>query len=136
MKRIITLLSIAAVVVAVSTPATAADKKKRDPNAPRTFSGVGVCGKCKLGTSDKCNNVLQVTVKGKDGKEDTIRTFVLADNEVAKKAHGKFFCKGETPVSVTGALKVEGKGKKAVRTITATKVEAKKAKKGKKKKDA
>ena len=138
MKKFITLLSVAAVAVAMSPSAVAADekkaKKKRDPNAPRTITGVGVCGKCSLGTADKCNNVVKVTFKGKDGKSID-RVFTLADNDVAKGAHGKFFCKGETPVAVTGTIKREGRGKDMKLTITASKVGAPK-KKGKKKKDA
>lgn len=133
MKRIITLLSIAAVALAVSTSANAADKKKPDLSEKRTINGIGVCGKCKLGTSDKCNNVLQRMFKGKDGKMDDLRNFVLADNDVAKAAHGKFFCKGETPVKVTGVVHHEGEGKDLVRIMTATKIEAGKAKKAKKK---
>jgi hypothetical protein len=137
MKKLVTILSIAAVALAISTSATAAEKKKknRDPKAPRTITGVGVCGKCKLGTAKECNNVVQVTRKNKEGKETTTN-FVLAANETAKDSHGKFFCKGETPVSVTGTIKREGKGKDAKMTLTASKVEAPKKKKGKKKKDA
>jgi len=134
MKKLITLLSVAAITLAISTSATAAEKKKRDPNAPRTVTGVGVCGKCKLGEADKCTNVVQIKRKGKDGKERVI-SYLLADNEVAKEAHGKFFCKGETPVAVTGTVKREGKGKDAKMIITATKIaEPKKGGKGKKKK--
>jgi hypothetical protein len=134
MKKIITLLSVAAVTLAISTSASAAEKKQRDPNAPRTITGVGVCGKCKLGEADKCTNVVQMKRKGKDGQEQTL-TFTLADNDVAKDAHGKFFCKGETPVAVTGTVKREGKGKDAKMILTATKIEApKKGGKGKGKK--
>lgn len=139
MNKLITLFGVAAITLAISTSATAADKKKRDPKAPRTITGVGVCGKCKLGEADKCTNVVQMKRKGKDGKERVI-SFLLADNEVAKDAHGKFFCKGETPVAVTGTVKREGKGKDAKMIITATKVAEPKKKggkgKGKKKKDA
>ncbi|MGB0582115.1 MAG: hypothetical protein ACPGVU_20670 [Limisphaerales bacterium] len=135
MKKLVTILSVAALALAISSPASAAEKKKRDPNAPRTITGVGVCGKCKLGTAKECNNVVQVTRKGKDGKERTI-SITLAANETAKDAHGKFFCKGETPVAVTGTVKREGKGKEAKMVITASKVEAPKKKKSKKKKDA
>ncbi len=134
MKQLVTILSVAAIALAISTSATAAEKKKRDPNAPRTITGVGVCGKCKLGTSDECNNVVQVTRKGKDGKKDTVSNYVLAANETAKDSHSKFFCKGEHPVAVTGTIKRVGKGKDAKMTLTATKVEAPKKKKGKKKK--
>lgn len=138
MKKLITLLSVAAITLAISTSATAAEKKKRDPNAPRTITGVGVCAKCKLGEADKCANVVQVKRKGKDGAEQTIN-YYLADNEAAKEAHGEFFCKGEHPVSVTGTVKREGKGKDAKSILTATKVSAPKKggkAKGKKKKDA
>jgi hypothetical protein len=138
MKKLITILSVAAVALAMSTSAFAADKakkKKRDPKAPVTITGVGVCAKCALGEAKECANVIKVTRKNKDGKETT-RIITVADNAVAKAAHGKFFCKGETPVSVTGTIKREGKGKDAKTVLTATAVGEPKKKKSKKKKDA
>ena len=132
MKKLITPLIVAALALAFTTPAFAAEKKKKDPNAPRTITGVGICGKCELGKTDVCTNVIKRTQKGKDGAEDKTILIWLADNETAKDAHGKFFCKGETPVAVTGTIKREGKGKDAKMTITASKIEA--PKKGKKKK--
>lgn len=140
MKKLITTLSVAAVALAMSTNSFAAEKKKRDPNAPRTITGKGICGKCSLSETEKCSNVVQIKRKGKDGAEQVIN-FYLADNEVSKDAHGKFFCKGETPVAVTGTVKREGKGKDAKNILTASKIEAPKKGgkgkgKGKKKKDA
>ena len=134
MKTLISHLCVAALALVIATSASAAEKKKRDPNAPRTVTGVGICGKCKLGETKECTNVLQVTRKGKDGKADQVINYVLADNDTSKDAHKKFFCKGETPVSVTGTVKREGKGKDAKSTLTATKIEA--PAKKKKKKDA
>jgi hypothetical protein len=138
MKKLITILSVAAVALAMSTSAFAADKSKkknRDPKKPVTLTGVGVCAKCELGEAKECANVIKVTRKDKGGKETT-RLIALAANDVAKDAHGKFFCKGETPVSVTGLITREGRGKDMKLTLTATKVGEPKKKKGKKKKDA
>jgi hypothetical protein len=133
-KTLISNLCVAALALAISTSATAAEKKKRDANAPRTLTGVGICGKCSLGETKECTNVLQVTRKGRDGKEDQVINYLIADNDTSKDAHKKFFCKGETPVSVTGTVARDGKGKDAKSTITASKIEA--PAKKKKKKDA
>jgi len=141
MKKILQLLTVAAVAFAMATPTFAADKakKKRDPKAPRTISGEAVCPKCTLQTADKCGQAIRTTGKSKDGKEVTRVTYVVG--AVADENHG-IFCKGNKKATVTGTIKREGKGKDAKMVLTATAVKegvAKKGKgkgKGKKKKDA
>lgn len=140
MKKFLQLITVAAVAFAVATPTFAADKekKKRDPNAPRTISGEAVCPKCTLKEADECGQAVRTTGKDKDGKEVTRITYVVGD--LAKENHG-IFCKGNKKATVTGTIKREGKGKdaKSVMTATAVKEGAAKGKgkgKGKKKKDA
>lgn len=132
MKKFLQIVVAAAVALAVATPTFAADKKKRDPKAPRTIVGQGVCPKCCLKDgSTECSNAVQVTRKGKDGKEVKVVYAVQGDVD------HQLFCKGNKRVAVTGTVKREGKGKDAKMTIVATKAaEAKGKGKGKKKKDA
>jgi len=144
MKKFLQLVVAAAVALAVATPTFAADKgkKKRDPNAPRTISGKAVCPKCQLKEDGAaCGNAIQISRKGKDGKEMKRVIYVVGD--VAKENHS-LFCKGDKTVTVTGTIKREGKGKDAKMMLTATKIaEGSPKKKGKakgkgkgKKKDA
>ena len=140
MKKFLQIVVAAAVALAVATPTFAADKgkKKRDPNAPRTISGKAVCPKCQLKEDGAaCGNAIQITRKGKDGKEQKRIYYVVG--AVAKENHS-LFCKGNKRAKVTGTVKYEGKGKDRKAILTATKVEEAKGKgkgKGKgKKKDA
>ncbi len=136
MKKLLQILTVVAVVFAMAAPTFAADKKgeKRDPKAPRTIVGQGVCPKCCLGEGGECRNAIQVTRKGKDGKEMKMVYAVEGDVD------HQLFCKGNKKVAVTGTIKREGKGKDAKMTVVATKaVEAKgkgKGGKGKGKKKA
>ena len=62
-----------------------------------TLNGTGKCGKCSLGTAEKCTNVLEVA--GNDGNA-VIFTFTK------NVSHGDYFCQGETPgLVVTGTIK-------------------------------
>jgi len=126
-KLIITTIITAALALAASLPAIAQEKKeekkKADPNAERTIRGLGTCAKCDLGEGDKCQNVIQVTRKDKEGKE-TKTTIYLADNQVSKDFHGTI-CKAAKPVVAVGKVAREG-GKQI---LTATKIEVSEAKK-------
>jgi hypothetical protein len=141
MKKLLQFLTVAALAFAVATPTMAADKdkKKRDPNAPRTVSGEAVCPKCTLNDEGvECGQAIRTTRKDKAGKEVTRIFYVVGD--LAKENHG-IFCKGNKKATVTGTMKREGKGKDAKIIVTATKVsegivKGKGKGKGKKKKDA
>ncbi|GAB5561373.1 MAG: hypothetical protein SynsKO_30200 [Synoicihabitans sp.] len=61
------------------------------------LTGTAMCGKCELGETAKCTNVLQVTNK-KNGKT---RNYMFTAN----MEHGKYFCQGTTEgVQVTGTV--------------------------------
>lgn len=109
MRKLFPMLAVAVAFTGFALVAKAAEEK--------TIKGMAQCAKCALKESDKCQNVV---VAKEDGKE--VKYF-LAQNDVAKKAHGKTFCqapKGDGPeVKVTGEVKEEG-GKKI---LTASKIE-------------
>ncbi len=130
MKKLLSFAVVAAFAFAAVSPAFAADEKKGkgSENAERTVRGKGVCAKCELGETDKCVNAIQVSRKNKDGK-DINMTFYLADNQVSKDFHGEL-CKGSKMVMAKGTVKVEGKGKDAKRTLTASSIEVAKGGKG------
>jgi Family of unknown function (DUF6370) len=78
----------------------AADDEKKE------LKGDGMCAKCALKETEKCQNVVIVT---KDGEK---KTYYLVKNDVADKAHGsKGFCKASkdspTKVKITGTVKEE-----------------------------
>jgi hypothetical protein len=98
---------------------SAAEKAKKDPDQPRVIRGEGMCAKCELGKSEKCQAVIQVKAKNKEG-EEAVRTIYLAENDVSKEAHKKFFCSGKHPVEAKGTVERDGKGKDAKMTLTAT----------------
>jgi hypothetical protein len=109
MRKLYGLLSVAAVLTAVSL-AYAADEK--------TVTGDGVCAKCALKEKPSCQNVV---IAKEDGKE--VKYF-LVQNAVAKKAHqGLGVCQATTDapikLKVTGTV-VEKDGQKE---LTATKIE-------------
>jgi hypothetical protein len=123
-KRTIAQFAFVALAFVFAASVDAADKKKtgkRDPDAPRTIVGEAVCGKCQLKLTDKCSNVIQRKTKSKTGGQ---RMFLywLADNEISKKAHQEFFCKGPNPVSATGTVRRVGERKEAKSILTATKI--------------
>jgi hypothetical protein len=101
MRQLYTLL---AVTVIGSSFALAADVK--------TITGEGKCGKCALGETKTCQNVIEVEENGKTVK------YYLAKNAVADAYHGTV-CKATVNTTVTGEVE-EKDGKKVV---TATKVE-------------
>jgi hypothetical protein len=78
----------------------------------KTITGEGKCGKCALGETKTCQNVIEVTENGK------VTKYYLAKNAVADAYHGTV-CKATVKTTVTG--EVEEKDGKQV--ITATKVE-------------
>lgn len=127
MKNIITLIVVtAALALFVPNQAAAAGGKTI------TIKGKGMCAKCCLKEGDQCQNVVQVTRKGKKV------SYYLADNDVSKDFHGNI-CKKVQNVEVKGVCKKEGD--KLVVTaesakVVATKKDAQKGKgkgKGKKK---
>jgi hypothetical protein len=84
-----------------------------------TISGDGMCAKCALKETTKCQNAV---IETKDGKKTT---YYLVDNDVAKKAHQRDgFCKAskEDPikVKVTGTVEKKDDGKMY---LTAEKIE-------------
>lgn len=81
---------------AISTSAD--DKAKKT-----TLKGNLVCGKCTLGITDGCSNVLQVE---KDGKK---MNYVLDDKAKREKYHKKICPPGsKSSVSVTGVVYKKG----------------------------
>jgi hypothetical protein len=107
MKNIMLILA-AGLFLAVCTPCVTADDSDTV-----TLTGMMVCGKCKLGVTDSCQNVVQVE---KDGK--TVNYF-LVQNKVSKEKHHDI-CKNDgEKVTVTGTVK-ENDGKKV---LTASKIE-------------
>jgi len=122
MKKILTLILVAAAVALVAPNQAAAAGGKTI-----TIKGKGMCAKCCLKEGDKCQNVVQVTRKGKK------TNYYLADNDVSKDFHGNI-CKKVQNVEVKGVCKKEGD--KLVVTAESAKVVAKKGgkkAKGKKK---
>lgn len=135
MKKLLLLLFAAAIVSHCASAARAQEKpknEKKDPDAPRTIRGVGLCTKCELKESEKCQAVIQVKAKTKQSEEIT-RTFYVADNEVAKGAHKEFFCSGKHPVVAMGTVKREGRGQQAKLHFTATEIKAGKEQAGNRK---
>jgi Family of unknown function (DUF6370) len=110
MKNISIILVAAAafLVLALATPAFAADASKA-----RTITGEAKCAKCMLKETDKCQTVIQV--ENKKGK--TIN-YYLVSNDVSKAFHQNV-CKEAKKVTATGTVKrVDGK-----REFTASKIE-------------
>ena len=93
-------------MLAVAMPAFAEEKT-------RTITGEGKCGKCAMKETDKCQNVIQVEKNGKK------TLFYLTQNDISKKFHEEYLCKGTKKVTATGTVKtVDGK-----REFTATKID-------------
>jgi hypothetical protein len=109
MKKTSLLLSgvAALLLLAVATPAFAADKSKE-----KTITGEAKCAKCMLKETDKCQTVIQV--ENKKGKSVN---YYLADNDVAKAFHENV-CKDAKKVTATGTnKKVKGKNEFTVSKI-------------------
>jgi Family of unknown function (DUF6370) len=113
MMRKVLLLTVAGVLFCgVGVLIAAQDDKKV------TISGEGMCAKCALKETAKCQNVVIVT---KDGKKEN---YYLVQNDVAKKAHqAEGFCQAtkDDPIKVKVTGTVEKKDDKLV--MTAEKIE-------------
>ena len=110
MMRFAIALALGFSIVAVSGVDTTAQEKKTDKADKKPLEGKMVCGKCKLGETDACSNVLIVKEKDAEVK------YYLTDKGKGEKYHK---CSGEASVKVTG--KVVEKDKK--KTIEEAKVE-------------
>jgi len=105
MKKTSLLIALAGLIVALAIPAFAADKEV-------TITGQGMCAKCQLHETDKCQNAIQTQEDGK-----TV-TYYLTHNKVSKEFHENL-CKESKKVTATGTVK-EKDGKKM---LTASKIE-------------
>jgi hypothetical protein len=118
MMRKFLALFVGVAALALATGAGAEEKKKDDKKTEKagtkTLEGTLVCGKCKLGETDSCSQVLLV----KDGDKEV--KYFLNDKGGKEKYHGKI-CKADKEAKVTGKV-VEKDGKK---TIDSPKVEFK-----------
>ena len=94
------------IVVLANFSATAQDAKKDKDT--KTIEGKMVCGKCSLGETKTCTNVVKVKEGGKDVN------YYLTDKGNKEKYH-KDVCPGgsEVEVKVTGKI-VEKDGKKMI----------------------
>jgi len=106
MRKLAFIFGLAALLMlALTLPAVAASHEV-------TITGQGMCAKCALHESDKCQTVIQTEEDGK-----TV-TYYLAQNKVSKDFHENI-CKEPHKVTATGKVK-EKDGKKI---LTATKIE-------------
>lgn len=105
MRKTLSITAAAGLLVAALTlPAFAADKV--------TLTGTGICAKCGLHETDKCQTVLEVVEGG------TTNKYYLAQNKVSIQFHEKI-CQAPEKIIVTGTVK-EKDGKKI---LTAAKIE-------------
>ena len=74
----------------LSTSALAEDKTV-------TLTGTGMCAKCELKETKKCQNAVQVEKAGKK------TTYYLDENDVSKKFHDNL-CQGTAKVKATGTV--------------------------------
>lgn len=103
MKKILSLTSTLALLIAASLTAAAADK---------TITGEGCCAKCALKQTSSCQNAIAV----KDGDKTVL--YLLEGNDVSKAFH-KNLCSSTAKVTATGTTKdVDGK-----HIFTASKIE-------------
>lgn len=93
MKAIVSLFACA-LALTLTTNARAAEEKE--------LKGDGLCLKCELKKSDKCQNA--VRVKDKDGKETL---YVLEKNKVSDDFHSNV-CGGVKKVIAKGTVKKDG----------------------------
>ena len=126
MKKLFTLITVAAFAFSIAMVDAADDKKKkRDPNAERTIKGTLKCAKCSLKKTEACQAALEITRKNKDGKETT-RVIMIKNDDVSKAFH-KEICKADIFAAVTGMLEGDRKN----RVLVASKIEEAKEKKKK-----
>ena len=102
MKKLSSLVALAALV---AIPAFAADKEV-------TITGEGMCAKCALHETDKCQNAIQADENGKKV------TYYLTQNPTSKDFHDNI-CKKSEKVTATGVV-TEENGKKV---LTVSKIE-------------
>lgn len=95
MKKIITMIAAVAVGSLITTSASAAEK---------TLKGEGMCAKCELKETAKCQNAVRVE---EDGKKVV---YYLEDNDISKAFHKKV-CSATTKVVAKGKVS-EKDGKK------------------------
>ena len=95
MKNIITMIAAVVVASLISTSANAAEK---------TLKGEGLCAKCELKETSKCQNAVRVEENGKKV------VYYLEDNDVSKAFHKKV-CTSVTKVVAKGKVS-EKDGKK------------------------
>ena len=88
MKNIITMIAAVAVASLISTSANAAEK---------TLKGEGLCAKCELKETAKCQNAVRVEEAGKKV------VYYLEDNDVSKAFHKKI-CSAPAKVVATGKV--------------------------------
>jgi len=126
MKKIFTLITMAAFALSIAMVDAADDKKKkRDPNAERTIKGTLKCAKCSLKKTEACQAALEIKRKGKDGNE-TARIIMLKNDDVTKAFHEEI-CKKDVFAAVTGKLEGDRKN----RILVASKIEKAKPRKKK-----
>jgi hypothetical protein len=102
MKKLYTLIAFAGLL---AVPAFAADKEV-------TITGEGMCAKCALHETSKCQNVIQTQEDGKT------TTYYLTQNATSKDFHDNL-CKKSEKVTATGTVS-EKDGKKM---LTVSKIE-------------
>lgn len=107
MKNLLKIVSIA--VLSLSVSAFAANKEV-------TLTGEGKCAKCALKKSDKCQNVLEVKNKDKDGTK-----LYYLTGDVSEAFHGEL-CSKTKKIKVVGVgSEADGKNLIAVSKIEAVK---------------
>jgi hypothetical protein len=106
MLRVILALAIG--LGSLSLAAVAQEKK----GEAKKLEGTLVCGKCKFGEGEKCNNVLLVKENGKEVK------YHLQDKGAKEKYHGKI-CKADAEATVEGKVS-EKDGKKIIEDAKVT----------------
>ena len=102
MKKLYSLIALAGLL---AIPASAADKEV-------TITGEGMCAKCALHETTKCQNAIQTQEGGK-----TV-TYYLTQNDTSKDFHDNL-CKKNEKVTATGTV-TEKDGKKV---LTVSKIE-------------
>lgn len=96
MKKIVSMIAAVAVASVMSVSAKEGEAK--------TLKGEGLCAKCELKETSKCQNAIRVEEKGKKV------VYYFADNEVSKNFHKKV-CGGPAKVVAHGKI-TEKEGKK------------------------
>lgn len=99
MKNLFAILTCTvALALLPSVRAEDADKEKE-------IKGEGLCLKCELKKSDKCQNVIRV--KNKEGAKEKETLYILEHNDVSKAFH-KNVCSEVKKVVAKGKVKKDG----------------------------